>query len=78
MTPEDKKISELLEFAVSEHRNGNLFEAEQAYRTIIKSCPEHAEALHLLGIIAYQRGYLEIAIDLIDKAIKIKPNSPAF
>jgi Flp pilus assembly protein TadD len=78
MTPEDKKISELLEFAVSEHRNGNLFEAEQAYRTIIKSCPEHAEAFHLLGIIAYQRGYLEIAIDLIDKAIKIKPNSPAF
>jgi tetratricopeptide (TPR) repeat protein len=51
------------------HQAGRLNEAEGLYRQIIAVDPNHADGLHLLGVMAHQRGYYGHAVDLIGRAI---------
>ena len=46
----------LLDRAMEHHRAERLDEAVQLYDRILKAQPDHVDALHLLGTIAYQRG----------------------
>jgi tetratricopeptide (TPR) repeat protein/SAM-dependent methyltransferase len=64
--PETEK---LLALAIGQHRAGQLAEAEQTYRRILAADPRHADSLHLLGIIAHQRGEHESAVASIGQAI---------
>src|SRR5579863_3938172 len=48
-----------------------LAEAEQGCRQILSLDPQHAEALHLLGLIAMQVEKPGVAIDLISRAVLI-------
>ncbi len=57
--------------AVSQHRQGQLPQAEQTYRAILQHYPRHADSLHLLGVIAQSVGKSDIAVKLIDQAIAI-------
>lgn len=66
-------LPQALEFAMQAHRAGRLAEAEAIYRQILAVNPHHADALHLLGIIASQAGSQEIAADLIRRAIAVQP-----
>ena len=45
-----------LALAIQRHQSGLLDEAAEAYRRVLATQPDHADALHLLGVIAYQRG----------------------
>ncbi|MDH4320516.1 MAG: tetratricopeptide repeat protein [Desulfobulbaceae bacterium] len=49
---------------------GRLQESEAILRQILQAEPNHAQALHLLGVIAHQAGQPGLAIDLIEKAIR--------
>jgi protein O-GlcNAc transferase len=60
------------------HRAGRLVEAESAYRQVIAADPNHADALHLLGVLAHQSGHFAPAIELIDRAIAINPRVPEY
>jgi predicted O-linked N-acetylglucosamine transferase (SPINDLY family) len=60
--------------AMAFHQNGKLEAAEEVYKEILKSNPKSFDALHLLGVIAGQKGNDELAIDLISKAIEINSN----
>jgi tetratricopeptide (TPR) repeat protein len=60
-----------LSLALKHHQAGALVEAEELYRRILAAEPEHADALHLLGVIANQVGKPELAIQFIGKAIAI-------
>lgn len=71
-------ISEALALAVRQHQAGQLQAAEQIYRQILSVEPNHAEALHLLGVIASQVGQNEIAIEYIGRAVRLKEHEPAF
>jgi tetratricopeptide (TPR) repeat protein len=51
------------------HEAGRLSEAEQLYRQVLAVDPNHADGLHLLGVIAHATGHNEAAVDLIGKAI---------
>jgi tetratricopeptide (TPR) repeat protein len=55
------------------HRLGRWFLAETCYRRILQVEPGNAEALHLLGLIAQQRGNCPAAVQLIGAAIRINP-----
>ncbi|CAA7616751.1 tetratricopeptide repeat protein [Magnetospirillum sp. SS-4] len=57
------------EQALRLHGAGRLAEAEAALRAILSSNPGHADCLDLLGIIAFQTGHAEAAIDLLGQAI---------
>jgi predicted O-linked N-acetylglucosamine transferase (SPINDLY family) len=71
-------INQALTTATKHHRNGRLKEAERIYIRILKTNPNQPDALHLLGILAIQTGEPDVAVELIGRAIGIKPNAAAF
>jgi tetratricopeptide (TPR) repeat protein len=68
-----KATSDLMTKAVKYHQSGKLDKAEVLYRKVLRQSPTHADALHLLGVIAQQRGKHDEAIALINKAIGSSP-----
>ena len=71
-------ISEALAIAIQHHQAGRLQAAEHIYRQILQAEPNHADALHLLGVSASQVGKHEIAIEHICRAIALNGNSAAY
>ena len=71
-------IPEAFQLAMEHHQAGRLAEAEGIYRQILAVEPNHADALHLLGVIAGQAGRHDVAADLIGKAIALAPADAAF
>lgn len=69
--------AELLELAIAHHRAGRLDLAEQAYTQLRRENPDHPDALHLLGVIAHQRGDAARAVTLIRQAIAVRPGVAA-
>ena len=69
-------IPQAFQIAVQRHQAGRLAEAEALYRQILAAQPNHAEALHLLGLIAKQAGRHDLAVEWIRKALEIKPDYP--
>lgn len=67
-------IPEKLATAVKCHQSGNLHAAERLYCEILQSQPFHADALHLLGILAHQVGRNEVAVDYIGRALQLRPD----
>lgn len=65
------------ENAVSAHKRGDLNVAEHLYNNILTSSPAHVNALHMLGVIAHQKGRHKESIELINKAIKFGINGAA-
>jgi tetratricopeptide (TPR) repeat protein len=70
--------SQLLNTGLAHHQAGQLQQAEAAYRQILAQHPNHADALHLLGVIAHQVGQHPAAVDLISRAIAFSPNTASF
>jgi predicted O-linked N-acetylglucosamine transferase (SPINDLY family) len=64
--------------ALHHHQNGRLTEAEGLYRQVLVIDPQHADSLHLLGVLAGQKGALDTAIDFISQAIAIRGDVPFF
>lgn len=60
----------LLAQALRFHQAGDLANAEQFYRQILDIEPEHADALHLLGVLAHQHDRNEVAETLIGRALQ--------
>lgn len=57
---------------------GKLAEAEHWLRQILQQQPNHAPALHLLGVVAYQAGNLKPAAELMQRAVSLMPNAALF
>ena len=71
-------LSKELQQAFEYHQAGKLAQALPIYEKILAVQPDHADALHLSGVIAHQTGDHERAIGLIHKAIQKRPNNPFF
>lgn len=71
-------IEQAMMLATQHQAQGNLQQAEHLLRQILQVQPQHAFALHLLGIIAHQVGKPELAIELIGKAIEHNGNVALF
>ena len=67
-----------LQEGIALHQNGQLQQAELIYQQILQVSPKDAEALHLLGTIAYQVEKYDLAVSLINQAIEIDPNQSSF
>ncbi|MBT22538.1 hypothetical protein CMK17_21760 [Candidatus Poribacteria bacterium] len=67
-----------LQQAVSLYQASQLQQAKEICQQILKDFPQHAEALHLLGVFAYQVGENKIATGLINQAIEIDSNRYVF
>jgi tetratricopeptide (TPR) repeat protein len=68
-------IQQALQLAAQHHTAGRLDVAHSLYHQILQRHPSHPDALHLLGVIAYQRSQLNEAKNLITRAIQINPSA---
>ena len=79
--PEDDRsipVAEVLKDAMA-HFNGNrLVESAALCQAILRQYPEHADTLHLLGVVHHTSGQHIRAIELLNKAIQINPNEPRY
>ncbi len=69
-------IAALLDTGVALHRQGKFVQAEQLYKEILNTHPQHFDALQLTATIALQRKDLDNALTLFDRALEINPTSP--
>ena len=71
-------MSNDLTTALQYHQNGCLEEAARLYQTILSVDPHHADALHLLGVVAHQQRDQARTVELIGRAIAINPGVAAY
>lgn len=64
--------------ALAHQRAGRVADAERLCRHILSIDPDHAQTLHLLGLIEHQRGRSDEAIERIRMAIARNGREPAF
>ena len=60
-------VQHVIDFAAQHHTAGDLSQAEDIYQQILRVHPYQTQALHLLGVIAHQRGENGRAVTLIEK-----------
>ena len=63
--------------AIEHHRAGRLVEAEAAYREVLAAEPGNVDALHLLGVVAFQTRRLELAAELIGRSLALAEGNAA-
>jgi tetratricopeptide (TPR) repeat protein len=71
-------LHQTLDLAERNRQAGNLQESERLCREVLAREPHHADAMHLLGVLAYQTGRRDIAVDFIQRAITANPQRPHY
>jgi predicted TPR repeat methyltransferase len=66
-------VAEIITLAVGLHQSGHLDEAEELYQRVLEIAPDHADALHFLGVLHHQQGDSQSALRLIRKALQRDP-----
>ena len=64
--------------ALAYQKNGQHFQAEELFNDILQNCHDSADALHMLGIIAFQGEAYQRAADVIGRAIDLNPENAAY
>jgi len=62
--------------AVNHHQHGRLKQAQDGYKAVLVQQPNHFDSLHMLGVLAYQTGHHQAAVDLISHALEVQPDHP--
>lgn len=73
-----KALAAIFQSALVQHQAGNLAQAEQLYRQVLTANASHADALHMIGVLAGQVGKAELACEFIAEAISINPSAAAY
>ena len=68
-----KKLESTIKKAIALHQMDRLPRAEQLYKKILKADPYNVNALHFYGLLHYNRGQIEEAIELMLAAIGLDP-----
>src|SRR3974390_1032829 len=71
------ELTSVLNQAIALHRANRLAEAELVYQQILRADPNQLDSIHMLGLIANQRGNHEEAVRQIDLVLKINPTAAA-
>jgi predicted TPR repeat methyltransferase len=72
----DFRPQKVLSRAMALHQAGKFAEADALYRKILDAVPEHGDALHMSGVLAYQTGKPQRALALITRARRHFPQMP--
>ncbi|TPI36471.1 tetratricopeptide repeat protein [Mesorhizobium sp. B2-9-1] len=64
--------------ALQLHQAGRRQEAEGLYRQVLGQQPNHAAALHFLGLLLHQTGRSEEGLDLIEQSVTLQPENADF
>ncbi|NTW52808.1 MAG: tetratricopeptide repeat protein [Chlorobiaceae bacterium] len=71
-------VQETFEQALECHRQGEIEQAQALYQEVLRVAPDHAQAMHLSGVIASRSGDHLKAVRLIGRAIATCPDNAAF
>ncbi len=69
-------VSGALRAAAEHHAAGRLDDAERLCDAVLAALPEHGEALHRRGVLAFQRGAHDHAVGLLRRAIAVDGAAP--
>lgn len=69
-------LEQALTLAQRHHNAGNLMIAEQTYKDILKAVPDHFPTIHYLGILLYEAGRLDEAVECLAKTVEVEPDDP--
>jgi tetratricopeptide (TPR) repeat protein len=78
VTVHDPAVTEILQRAVRHCQAGRLAEARELLLTILTIEPGHADSFHFLGLIAYQGGDYDTAIESIGEAIRFREGNSSY
>lgn len=67
-----------LDLGIEHHRGNRFAEARACYESVLRGQPKRADALHLLGMLAYERRDYATATALLAQAIAVNPSVSAF
>ena len=67
-------LAALFNQGLAMHQQGQLAQAKQIYTEVLAKNPNYYDALHLAGVIDLQSNNPMLALELIDRAIEIKPD----
>lgn len=67
-------IHETIKVALQHYRSGNLPEAARLFRTVIKSQPQDAQVMYLLGIIYGQLGNYDSSMQYLKRSLQLNPS----
>ena len=76
--PATDRIPDLFREAHAYHQKGQLNMARELFAEIVSIRPDDVDAIHALGVIAYQTNDYQRAVDLIDRAIALNPHYAVF
>lgn len=74
----DITLEEAVEIGLRFHRNGQLREAEDIYQQVLRHDPRNADAMHLMGVLAQQAKQSAVSVEMIRRAIEVKPDAAVF
>jgi tetratricopeptide (TPR) repeat protein len=64
--------------AFHHHQAGRYADAARRYQALLDLRPDHADALHLFGVMHHQCGYHARAVELIARAVALRPHAAAY
>ncbi len=67
-----------LTFAVELQRAGRYADAARLYHDVLRREPDHPDALHLFGVMHYQCGHSDRAVEMVGLAVTLRPRAAAF
>ncbi len=67
-------LEEAVALAILLQKNEQLVEAQELYRRVLETAPNHPHALHYAGVLAHQQGRSDEAVALIERSLALEPN----
>jgi tetratricopeptide (TPR) repeat protein len=77
MTPKPT-IDQVMQAAIRHHQAGRRAQAEKLYQAVLAQAPDHAHAACLMGVLSHENGEPDAAVNLILRAISIRPTEARF
>src|SRR5689334_178353 len=66
-------LQQKMHLAIEHYSSGRVAESGALCREILDEEPQHAEALHLLGVVAHRAGHVEAAVEFVRQAVANQP-----
>jgi predicted TPR repeat methyltransferase len=67
-------LEEAVSLAILLQKNEQFVEAQQVYRRVLETVPDHPRALHYAGVLAHQQGRNDEALALIERSLALAPD----
>ncbi len=74
--PRELTLEEAVALAILLQKNAQLAEAQELYRRVLDTAPDHPDALHYAGVLAHQQGHGDDGVALIEKSLALAPDRP--